>query len=306
VTAPGQATVGEGVRAERQIAEDPGAAVSITTFTDPGCPWAWSAEPFRLRLAWLYGAAIEWDLRMVVLAERPQDYIDRGLTPELMADGAAAIAREHRMPIDTRMRARVSATLPACRAVVATRLRAPGRAQALLRALQIRNFAGALLDEPRTVEAAARAAGLDPRELFQWEREPAVRDALEEDMRLARRPHPAACVLDHKLANWSGGRRYTCPSYEVVRRADGVRIAIPGFQPFATYDVVTANLVPAVDRRPPPASVEEVLRWAGEPLATQEVAVVCDIPFEEARADLGRVALEQHVGSDGLWSLPAG
>ena len=160
-----------------------------------------------------------------------------------------------------------------------------------------------MLDERPTIEAAASAARLDADELFEWERDPAVLDELAEDMRLARQPLAAARVLDHKLANWTGGRRYTCPSYELCRRADDVRIAVPGFQPFATYDVITANLVPAVDRRPPPASVEEVLRWADEPLATQEVAVVCDIPFEEARAELGRVAVEYHVGSDGLWAL---
>ena len=114
---------------------------------------------------------------------------------------------------------------------------------------------------------------------------------------------PAARVLDHKLANWSGGRRYTCPSYEIVRVADGVRIAVPGFQPFAVYDVVTANLVPGVDRREPPGSVEEVLEWTGTPLATKEVAVVCDIPFTDARERLGRVADEDHVGFDGFWTL---
>jgi 2-hydroxychromene-2-carboxylate isomerase len=293
----------EGVRAERALEPARGAAVCITKFSDPGCPWAWSAEPFAWRLAWLYGRAIDWRLRMVVLSERPQDYIDRGFTPEMMAEGSAQIARDHRMPIDTRVRARMSATLPACRAVVAARVHAPERARPLLRALQTRNFAGELLDEPETIEGAARDAGLDPGELFGWERDPLVLEELEEDMRLARQPLPAARVLDHKLANWSGGRRYTCPSYELVRRADGVKIAIPGFQPFATYDVVTANLLPDMDRRPPPASVEEVLRWAGEPLATQEVAVVCDIPFEEARAELGRVAVERHIGADGMWSL---
>jgi 2-hydroxychromene-2-carboxylate isomerase len=293
----------EGVRSARALDPAGMAAVCITEFTDPGCPWAWSAEPFRRRLAWLYGDALEWRLRMVVLSERPQDNVDRGFTPERLAEGSAEIAREHRMPIDTRIRSRVSATLPACRAVVAARVHLPGRAHALLRALQIRNFSGELLDEPETIEGAARDVGIDPKELFGWERDPVVLEELEEDKRLARQPMAAARVLDHKLANWSGGRRYTCPSYELVRRSDGVRIAVPGFQPFATYDVITANLVPGLDRRPAPTSVEEVLRWAGEPLATQEVAVVCDIPFDEARAELGRVAVEHHVGSDGLWSV---
>jgi hypothetical protein len=119
----------------------------------------------------------------------------------------------------------------------------------------------------------------------------------------SRHPIHAARVLDEKLANWSGGRRYTCPSYEIVRVADGVNIAVPGFQPFAVYDVVTANLVPGVDRRDPPGSVEDVLAWTGTPLATKEVAVVCDIGFAEARERLGRVAVEQHVGADGFWTL---
>jgi hypothetical protein len=123
------------------------------------------------------------------------------------------------------------------------------------------------------------------------------------DMAAARRPMDAARVLDHKLANWSGGRRYTCPSYEIVRLSDGVRIAVPGFQPFPVYDVITANLVPGLDRREPPGSVEEVLRWAGTPLATREVAVVCDVGFEQAREELGRVASERHLGADGFWTL---
>jgi hypothetical protein len=183
------------------------------------------------------------------------------------------------------------------------RVHAPARAQPLLRALQIKNFSGEMLDERATIEGAARDAELDPDELFEWERDPAVLEELEEDMRLARQPLAAARVLDHKLANWSGGRRYRCPSYELCRRLDGIRIAVPGFQPFAAYDVITANLVPGENRRPGPTSVEEVLRWAGEPLATQEVAVVCDIPFEEARAELGRVAVQRRIGADGLWSL---
>ena len=124
-------------------------------------------------------------------------------------------------------------------------------------------------------------------------------------MAAARRPLPAALVLDERLANWSGGRRYTCPSSEVELLADGVRIAVPGFQPFPVYDVLMANLVPGVRRADTPASAEEVLSWTGTPLATKEVAVVRDIPLDAAREELGRVAVEEHVGADGLWTLPA-
>ena len=116
---------------------------------------------------------------------------------------------------------------------------------------------------------------------------------------------PAARVLDDRLANWSGGRRYTCPSYEVERVSDGVRISVPGFQPFAAYDVLLANLVPDLGRRGEPVGVQEVLAWAGFPLATHEVAEICELDDRDAREQLGHVAIEHHVGADGFWSLAA-
>jgi predicted DsbA family dithiol-disulfide isomerase len=279
------------------------ADVRITEYTDPGCPWAYSAEPFRRRLSWLYGDALEWRVRLVGLSGSPEDYVERGFTPERQSKAFASIGRDHGMPIDTSVRPRMAATIPACRAIVAARLHAPDRMRRLLRRLRVRHFAGQLLDDPETIAAAARDADIDPVELERWTAGDDAEAALREDMAAARAPIDAARVLDEKLANWSGGRRYTCPSYEIERVSDGVEIAVPGFQPFAVYDVVTANLVPGLERRDPPESVEEVLRWTGTPLATKEVAVVCDIAFAEAREKLGRVAVEQHVGADGFWSL---
>src|SRR3954470_24643288 len=278
------------------------AAVCITEFTDPGCPWAYSAEPVRARLRWLYGEQIDFDARMVVLSESPQDYLDKGFTPDKMAASFKQIAREYGMPIDTSERPRMAATLPACRAVVAARVHSD-RGWFLLRALRVRHFSGQLLDEPATIAGAARDAGLDPEELDRWIETEAVEHELREDMALAREPLPAARVLDERLANWSGGRRYTCPSYEIVRREDGVRIAAPGFQPFAAYDVVTANLVPDMPRREPPADVREVLEWALVPIATKEVAAIMGVELLEARERLVRAGATEHpVGTDGFWT----
>ncbi|HYP47307.1 MAG TPA: DsbA family protein [Thermoleophilaceae bacterium] len=279
------------------------ADVCITEFTDPGCPWAYSAEPFRQRLDWLYGDCLEWRVRLVGLSSSPADHEESGLTTDKQARGLRRIAREHGMPIDTRERPRMAATLPACRAVAAARRRAPERMRLLLRRLRVRHFAGDLLDEEQTIRGASREAGIDPRDLDAWMGEPDTELELSDDMRTARRPLPAARVLDHKLANWSGGRRYTCPSYEITRLSDGVSIAVPGFQPFSVYDVVTANLVPGTDRREPAESVDEVLRWSECPLASKEVAVLCDISLDDAREQLGRVAGEEHLGADGFWSL---
>ena len=282
------------------------ADVVITEYTDPGCPWAYSAEPFRLRLMWLYGDAIQWRRRMVVLTEDPQEDVDKGLTTEDLSKGFYKIARDHGMPIDTSLRPRMAATVPACRAVVAARLHAPDAEVALLRAFRHRAMRGELLDEASTVHGAAADVGLDPADVNRWSAGDDVESAMRADMAAAREPSCAARVLDERLANWSGGRRYTCPSYEIHRNnGDDVQIAVPGFQPFAAYDVVLANLVPGTDRRDPPKSVLEVLEWAGEPLATREVAVVMDIDHAKAREELGRVADEEHVGADGLWSAAA-
>jgi predicted DsbA family dithiol-disulfide isomerase len=279
--------------------------VRITEYTDPACPWAYSAEPFRRRLSWIYGDQLEWDVKLVGLSDDPKAMERHGFTPEVMSKNYKKISLDHRMPIDTRVRERLAVSLPACRAVVAAKLHAPDKTRALLRRLRVRNFSGELLDADATIDGAATDAGIDPEQLRGWMAGDDVQKALDEDMAAARRPMPAARVLDAKLANWSGGRRYTCPSYEIERLSDGVTIAVPGFQPFAVYDVITANLLPSLERRPNPEHVEEVLEWTGTPLASIEVAVVCDIPFEEARERLGRVAVEHPVGFDGFWTLPA-
>jgi predicted DsbA family dithiol-disulfide isomerase len=280
------------------------ADVVITEFTDPACPWAFSAEPFRLHLDWLYGDAIDWRPRMVGLSETPEEYERKGLTPKMLAEGMQKIAIDHGMPMDSAEPERMQATVPACRAVVAARLHAPERERALLRRLRVLNFTGHLLDAPETVEMAAHQAGLDG-ELNGWVEDASVEEALRDDMARAREPMPAARVLDEKLANWSGGRRYTCPSYEIRRESDGTTISIPGFQPFASYDVVLANLCPDLGRRAESAGIEEVLAWAEIPLATREVAEICGLEDRDAREQLSRVAEQDPVGADGFWSLAA-
>src|SRR3954454_22555150 len=99
--------------------------VLITEFTDPGCPFAYSAEPFRRRLQWLFGDQLQWRTRMVVLSESPEDYLEKGFTPEKQAAAYKELASEYGMPIDTRERPRMHATAPACLAVVAARRHAP-------------------------------------------------------------------------------------------------------------------------------------------------------------------------------------
>lgn len=280
------------------------ADLRITHYTDPGCPWAFSAEPFRRKLSWTYGEQLEWHDRMVVLADGPDSYEHTGFDVEKQSAAFSKIAADHGMPIDNRRRPRMAGTAVACRAVVAARLHAPEQAHRLLRALRVRHFSGALLDADETIAAAATEASLAPEELRAWMTEPRVAAELDRDAQGARHPTAAALAMDARLADWDGGRRYTCPSYEITRVADEVTLTAPGFQPYAVYWALVANLLPDAEQRSVPDSVETVLAWAAEPLATQEIAVVCEIDPAEARQRLSRVAVEHPVGQDGFWSLP--
>jgi 2-hydroxychromene-2-carboxylate isomerase len=278
-------------------------ALKITEYTDPGCPFAWSAEPARRRLQWLYGDQLSWELCMVGLSERASDYEDKGFTPERQSVSFKRLSHEHGMPMDLSLRPRMAATVPACRAVVAVRRHLPEQEAAMLRALRVLHFSGSLLDAPETLAAAAAQAGVDPADLQAWLAEPETEDRLAADREAAHEPTPGALALAHKLSSTgNGGHRYTCPSYE-IQRPDGVSLSVPGFQPVAAYEVAIANLAPELERREDPSDVRQVLEWADAPLATAEVAAVRGIELEDARAELGAVADEQHIGFDGIWHL---
>ena len=280
------------------------APVLIRHFTDPSCPFAFSAERQRLRLLWLYGEQIEWQLHMVVLSEEPPD-----VAPEQAAEGHRRLALQYGMPIDWRVRRTVGASIHACRAVVAVRLRWPEREAAMLRRLRVLYFAGEPIDDSDTFELAASQAGLPVRELAAWAAAPEVEAELRADMEAARSPSPASRAQDYKLGGPEERRRYTCPSYELVRRtpppADwetAGRVDLPGYRPVEAYETAIANLAPELDRRADLGSVAGVLEWAGIPLATAEVAAVCDREVADVRPELARVARFEPVGSDGYWS----
>jgi len=270
--------------------------LQISLFTDPACPFAFSAEPVRRRLRWHYGDGLTWNVRMIVLTLEPGE-------AEKLAEGAPTLQRRHGMPIDPAPYPRPVSSEPACRAVVAARVNAPGTEEALLRRLRVRTMLGGLLDDPDLIAGAARDAGLDPDRLAAWCATEEVTLALGADITAARRPAPAADALDHKLGGPREERRYTAPSYEIVRPEDGVTAVVPGFNPVEAYEVAIANLAPELERRARPASVEELLAWAGEPPATAEVAAVMQVDATEARVALGAVAVPHAAGADFSWTL---
>lgn len=283
-----------------------GAVVRIRHFTDPGCPWAFSAEPRRLRLAWLFGGQLEWHLRMVVLARSPAEYEEKGFTPEMQSEGYKKLQGDFGMPIDWRERPRMAGTVDACRAVVAARLNAPASEEALLRRLRVLGMAGGFLDDPSLLARAATEAGLDASRLERWARSPEVDAELEADRTAARTPSAAARAQDHKLGGPAEERRYTCPSLELEATSGGLRIDLPGFQPLEASEAALANLAPHLERRIAPESVAEVLAWGSVPLATVEVATVMGREVAETRTELARSGASfEPVGGDGYWAAAA-
>ena len=242
---------------------------------------------------------------MVVLQEeRPGD----ALPPEKIADGRKQLQLQYGMPIDWRP-VEAAASLPACRAIVATRLRAPDREGALLRRLRVLNFSGLALDDPAVIERACSEALIEPEEIRVWVTDPAVEPVLEADMAASRSPAPASRAQDNTLGGPAEQRRYTCPSYELIRVAGpppdwptASRVDLPGFRPIEAYETALANIAPELVRAPDPESVEQVLAWAGMPIATAEVAAVCDREIADVRTELARVATFLPVGGDGYWT----
>ena len=128
----------------------------ITHHTDPACPFAFSAEPVRTRVRWHYGDQLEWRHVMIVLTDG-----DRR-EAEGLAEGAPTLQRLYGMPIDPAPRRRPASSEPGCRAVIAARLFAAAESEErLLRSLRVRGMAGALLDDPDLIAAAAADAGID-------------------------------------------------------------------------------------------------------------------------------------------------
>ena len=137
--------------------------LEITHFTDPACPFAFSAEPVRMRLRWHYGDQLRWTTRMIVLTLEPGE-------AEKLADGARApcsVALRHAGRPRARTRAPPPRSRPAARSSPRG-LHAPERQDALLRRLRARVMVGGLLDDPELIAGAARDAGLDPAQLREW------------------------------------------------------------------------------------------------------------------------------------------
>jgi 2-hydroxychromene-2-carboxylate isomerase len=283
-----------------------------THFTDPGCPWAYSASPALAALHWRYGAQLDWRLVTIGLTEDAQQYIDRGYKPVRQSLGYMMFRDRFGMPFSTTPRPRISATAPACRAIVATRLRAPELEYAAFRALQFGCFTDSVVfdEDDDLVRTLSRVDGLDARAIVAAINSPEVTEAYEADRALARQAAGGPTEFQGKAAQTDGPVRYTAPSV-IFETADGRSLEAGGFQPIEAYDVVIANLDVTLERTPAPTDPLPALERFPYGLTTQEVTAIMagglDAPdrkaTETALIELAAAgeASRFPLGDDALW-----
>lgn len=286
----------------------------MTHFTDPGCPWAYSAAPALAALRWRFGAQLDWRLVLIGLTEQARQYADRGYTPRMMTGGHLAFRDRWHMPFATAPKPRVAATSRACRAIVAARRQDPRLGDAALRVLQLLQFTTPLvLDDDDALRLALDAvAPLDAATVVAAIDDPDVVAAYEDDRALARTAQGSPTDAQGKAAQTDGSVRYTAPS--VVFELGGRRLEAGGFQPLEAYDVVLANLDPGLGRRDAPGDVREALAEEPLGLTTGEAAEVlrrgndaADLPATERQlvdAAADGDAIRVPAGSDALWLAP--
>jgi 2-hydroxychromene-2-carboxylate isomerase len=279
--------------------------ITATLFSDPGCPWAYSAAPSFATLRWRYGDQLDWHLVLIGLTERAQQYVDRGYTPQRQARGYRNF-RRYGMPFATQPKSRVAATSRACRAVIAARMEDPALGDAAFRALQLMQFTSTLLldDDADLAAALRRVKGLDALAIVGRIDDRDVVRAYEADRALARTAEGSPTAFQGKAASTDGPVRYTAPS--LVFERDGQRLEAGGFQPLDAYDVIVANFDPTLDRRPAPEDPLEALAEAPLGLATIEVAEIMRTSPHPADRDAAEEALIESAARGDVVRVPVG
>lgn len=282
----------------------------VTHFTDPGCPWAYSAWPALTALMWRYGDGLDWRHALIGLTEEREQYARRGYTPAKMALSRLNFTHWG-MPFGGGPKRAVAATSPACRAVVAARRQDPALELPALRALQWLQFTTAdVLDDEVALREALRAVpGLDADAAVAAIDHDETWAEYEQDRALARTAAGTPAQVQGKTARTDGPERYTAPSLVFT---DGDRTLVAGgFQSLEAYDLCVANLGPDLPRRPAPGDPVELLEAFPYPLTTGEVAeamrdgnapadLVATRAALLARAADGAVSYAA-AGDDALW-----
>ena len=286
--------------------------VAVTHFTDPGCPWAYSARPALRTLEWRFGDQLDWELVVIGLTEDAKQYEDRGYTPERMVSSWPVYHERFGMPFGYQVKAGVSATSRACRAVMLANEQSHELGEAALSALQFLNFTTVeMLQDPAAIAAALdQVDGLDGQAIVARLDDADVLERYELQRSRARQAAGGPTEAQGKSASSDGPVRYTAPSL-IFTAPDGSSLEAGGFQPIEAYDVILANLDPTLRRRSRPESATEVFEFFSQPLPTAEIAAVMAEPMMPPNtgavlAELQELTAEgklvrEPLGDDALW-----
>jgi 2-hydroxychromene-2-carboxylate isomerase len=292
-------------------------SLHVTHFSDPHCPWAWSASPALAVLRWRYGGQLVWRHVMIGLTESRDVYASRGYSPARSALGYRSF-RHRGMPFATQPRDHLNGTWSACRVVVAARRLAPERELAVFRALQFAQFTSTLdLEDPADQrEAIAWVPGIDAGAIVAAAQDPETKALFAADREESRRAAGSPTEFQGKAARYSSDDdlvRYTAPSLRFTTE-DGRTLEAGGFQTIEAYDVLIANLDTSLERRGTAEDAAEVLPEFADGLTTAEVAAI--MAPNNGAPDLGAAedslialtaagdAVRVPFGHDALW-LPA-
>ena len=289
------------------------AAITATHFTDPACPWAYSARPAHARLRWRFGDQIEWMLVLIGLSESAEAYEQRGYTPDRLLDTQRRFSKRFGMPYSFERKPRMAATARACRAIVAARELDPTLGEAALRALQLLQFTTPLLldDDDHLRTMLSTVPGLDADAVVGRIDDEEIVALYESDRARARSAEGSPTHAQDRFSTSDGPVRYTAPSV-IFEHADGRTLEVGGFQPFEAYDTALANLDPGLERRAAPADLVEALAEFPDGLTTAEAASVMrpsdlvDADHEETAAGLAELeaagsVTREPTGADAVW-----
>jgi predicted DsbA family dithiol-disulfide isomerase len=259
------------------------AAVHVTYFTDPACPWSWAAEPGLRRLQTEFGTSLRFTYVMGGLA---REFRKPTETMHHVLDACAASG----MPVDPRvwLDSPPRSSYPACHAVKAA-------AEQGLDAPYLRVVREGIMFERKGMdnadgltEAARRVPGLNVERFRIDLQSAAIAEAFAADLDRTRAAAPETHT-EHR-------RRVPFPSFEF--RAEGTGRDDPPAS--AVYDsgdpgeLRTAALAAGATPEGALPGVEDLLRRFGR-LATPEVAAACDLPGPRAAAELWRLASEWRI-----------
>lgn len=259
-------------------------SVGARYYTDPSCPWSWSAEPVLRRLMVEFGDNLSWTYVMGGLA---RDYTKSPGGPEALLAHWLDVAAEGRMPIDPRLwrESAIGSSYPACIAVKAAAEQASDGGYRYLRVVRegLMCFRRKL-DAVEALVEEARRARLDVERFRVDLASNAMVEAFGNDLEEVRHPPPEA---EHVVR---GGehRRFSFPSV-----AFGGTSFVALTEPYEQVReaAIAGGASPLDEARP---SIEEALRRFGA-MATSEVAEVCGLPGPRAPAELWRLASEWKV-----------